>query len=96
MQMHRVIVDLPAGTIRPHAFDVFQVIEGTLHYREPLGGFYPVDAEPLHSGERFIRTALHDDPEAAWAQALVELRRRGERLLSLADKFEQQQEHHDA
>lgn len=96
MQKHRITVDLKAGTLWPQTCPVVEVIAGELHYRDGLGGFRRVDSAHLHSGEQFIISALHDDEAAATAEALVELRRRGEWLLSLADKFEQQQEHDHA
>ena len=96
MQKHQITVDLKAGTLRPQTCTVVEVVAGELHYRDGFGGFQRVESAQLHSGDHFIITALHDDEAAALAQALTELRRRGERLLSLADKFEQQQEHHHA
>ena len=96
MQKHRITVDMHAGRVVPQTCELVEVVAGETHYRDGLGGFHPIESVRLYSGERFITTTLHDDQAAAMAEALAELRRRGERLLSLADKFEQQQEHHDA
>lgn len=96
MHKYRFVVDLDGGSLQPQTCEIVQVIAGQEHYRDSFGGFHPVAGARLYSGERYIVTGLHDGQTSAMAEALAELRRRGERLLSLADKFEQHQEHgHD-
>jgi hypothetical protein len=71
---------------------VVEITPGEQHYRDGLGGYASVDLAKLYSGERFVVTGLHDDLAAAGTAAAAELRRRGERLIHLAERCEQIEE----
>jgi len=82
MMKHRVIADIKAGTAEPVTADVVQV-DGTDFYRAHDRSLRPVDADSLHSGEKFVITAWHDDQAAAYAEAADELGRRSQQLAAL-------------
>jgi hypothetical protein len=92
VKKHRLTIDIEAGTIRPDSVEIVQLVPGELHFRQPTGDFAQVKDPFLLAGDRHVWTGLHDRlPEAA-AAAAAELRRRGERLIHLAERCEQIEE----
>jgi len=82
MTKHRVIADLSDGTARAVTADVVQV-EGADFYRSHDRTLRPVDADTLHSGERYVISRWHDDQAAAFAEAAEELGRRSQHFAAL-------------
>ncbi len=85
MKKFRITIDIGAGTIHPRAVEAVEVSPGRLHYRAWDGSLRPILAEPLHSGDKWIATAWHDDPGNARAEAAAELARRAEQLARLSE-----------
>jgi len=79
---HRVIADIPNGTAEPMAADVVQV-DGTAFYRSHDRSLRPVDADGLHSGEKYVISGWHDDRAVAFAEVAEELGRRSQQLAAL-------------
>ena len=82
MTKFRVIADIHRGTAEPVAADVVQV-DGTAFYKSHDRSLRPVDADCLHSGEKYVISGWHDDQAAAYAEAAEELGRRSQQLAAL-------------
>jgi hypothetical protein len=82
MTKHRVIADIPNGTAEPTAADVVQV-DGTAFCRAHDRSLRPVDADGLHSGEKYVISGWHDDQADAFAEVAEELGRRSQQLAAL-------------
>jgi hypothetical protein len=92
VKKHRLTIDIRDGRIEPETFEIVELVPGELHYREPTGDFRRVQDRPVLASELLVWTGFHDRlPEAA-AVAAAELRRRGERLIHLAERCEQIEE----
>ena len=83
MKKHQITIDIEAGGITPMSVDPIEVSPGRFYYAAYDQSLRPIDGESLFCGERFIRTAWHDEPAAARAEAAEELARRAEQLARL-------------
>jgi hypothetical protein len=79
---YRIICDIPRGTAEPMVADVVQV-DGTAFYKSHDRSLRPVDADSLHSGEKYVISGWHDGQAAAYAEVADELGRRSQQLAAL-------------
>jgi hypothetical protein len=83
MTKHQVRVDLRDGTAKAAAVEIMEVVPGQEFYRAWDGSLRPVEGASLHSGDGWIVTGFHDEPDTAWAEAAAELERRMQSLAAL-------------
>jgi hypothetical protein len=89
----RLTVDLNKGEIAAKQQEILVLAPGgPTYYRDYAGALRPVDGEGMHSGDLFVITGLHPHLADAKQVAAAELRRRGERLIHLAERCEQIEE----
>jgi hypothetical protein len=83
MKKHRLIIDIPHGSITPLVAELIEVALGQFYYCDYDKNLRAIDRDSHFYDERFVRTGWHDEPAAARAEAAEELARRAEQLARL-------------